>query len=520
VADEETPPLRSTLDALTDHERDLAEVTLGWCDQWYDPDVGLPWAPDGHETIVALGAPRSLHIVQGAHWYAFGLLLRDGPGDGERAVRVLDALCDLQYDAAGTDWHGTFALFAESPEPPRHNPVMWSDYDPNWRQFCGSTFLAVLATFARRLPERLVDRLDRALRLAVEGEPPHRVPPSYSNIALLKAFVEVGAGTRLAEPHWVTQGEATGRAVADHVGRHGCFDEFNSPTYYGVDLLALALWRSASPSPVLADLGATMEAALWRDLARWWHAGLGNLCGPFTRAYGMEMSSYVAKLSLWLWAAHGRTATPLPELAPDAPHGHDLFTGAFTAALGTRIPDDVSDDLQDFTGPRTVRQHIDDDPRRMATGWLDDGVMVGAERCDADLSWWDQYFAATVHWRRPDGAVGWLAVRMPGASLADAGPGRLVVQRDPGAEGPAQITVHADVADVAALLAAPRADAGEPPPSGAVRTWELPGLTVTLAGAGELSVVGPAPADAPVAGGIVLHASAPQALTLTVVAQP
>lgn len=488
--------------ALDPARGDLASTTLAWCDQWWDDDRGLPWAPDGHE---AVRRSRSLHVVPGAAWYAYGLLARNASGDQERAEQVLHALCDLQYDRPGTDWHGTFAIFAESPTPPVERPEMWTDYDPNWRQFLGTTFLAILARYEDGLAADLVARLDGALRLAVTGELPHRVPASYSNIALMKAALEVGAGVRHNEPSWVSDGEDLARRVVAGFDRHGAFDEYNSPTYYGVDLFGLACWRSLAPSNHLQEEGARIEAALWRDTARWWHAGLGNMCAPYTRTYGIDLHDYVGKLCLWLWAGLGRDHAPLPALTPDAVHGHDFFAGAITAALGARIPADARPEFEGFTGERTVEQVIstpkpgsDQPPERIAAGWLAESVMIGAERSTTDLSWWDQYVAAAMHWQRPDGGIGWLTIRMPGPSGAAAIPGRLDVPRVGNGTEPAVLTVNVGDDDAAP----PTADG----------TWRLAGLTVEVSGAGSITIDGASGAS----GEIVLQCDAPEGLTLTV----
>ena len=84
-------------------------------------------------------------------WYAVGLLLRDGAGDRDRAVRALGTVLDHQYDAPGQVWHGTFTLVHEIP-PPRAGARMWVDYDPNWRQFIGCTLLLVLRRLGDLVP--------------------------------------------------------------------------------------------------------------------------------------------------------------------------------------------------------------------------------------------------------------------------------------------------------------------------------------------------------------------------------
>jgi hypothetical protein len=97
-------------------------------------------------------------------------------------------------------------------------------------------------------------------------------------------------GNRFDEPVWFHEGERMAREVYRLFKQHDAFAEYNSPTYCGVDLYALALWRSyPSLSPHLTRWGEEMEALLWRDLAQFYHADLRNLAGPYDRSYGMDM---------------------------------------------------------------------------------------------------------------------------------------------------------------------------------------------------------------------------------------
>ena len=120
---------------------ELLDASMEWLDRWWDPEVGLLWNPTG--SFDELAPPRSLHLVPQSAWYAAGLLFRGGPGDEAKAVRTIDALLATQYDEPGTAWHGTFARFLETPHP-TPDAVEWVDYDPNWRQFIGTTFSVLL----------------------------------------------------------------------------------------------------------------------------------------------------------------------------------------------------------------------------------------------------------------------------------------------------------------------------------------------------------------------------------------
>jgi hypothetical protein len=366
---------------------------MRWADAAWDDERALLWNPPGSFDEYALPA-RSVHMVPQSAWYAVGLLLR---GETARAERLLHALCDLQYDHPGVSWHGTFARFAEWPRPRESGALEWVDYDPNWRQFLGTTFGLIRRAF--ELSPATASRLDRAIGLAVAGEPPDRVAPTYSNIALMRA--------------WMAADESYGRQVAGAFDRHGAFDEYGSPTYYGIDLYALALWRRFPPTPWFAEVGERMWSALWGDIARWWHPGLGNLCGPYSRAYGMDMHHYVALLGLWM------PVPVVPDLDGTFAHSHDLTLAPVVELLGGGAAIELAD------ADRAISQDLGDG--RVATGWIAPGVMIGAER-GARFRAEGQYHPATVHWAIPDGTVGWLRLRHRGRLSATAARGVLEVQ--------------------------------------------------------------------------------------------
>jgi len=445
--------------------RPVGLETLAWADPWWDTEVGLLWNMVGAFDDHGVKA-RSMHLVQPSAWYALGLLQRDGPGDVARAARTIETLCSIQYDAPGTPWHGTFALMYEMPEPVE-GAVQWVDYDPNWRQFVGTALWLALDGFAARLPPAVAAQAEVAIRRAVEGEPPERVSPDYTNIALMKAWLDVEAGR-------VGPGEALAEAVVERFRRTGAFLEYGSPTYYGVDLYALALWRARSSSPRLRGWGAELEAALWRDIARWYHPGLGNLCGPYARSYGMDMTRYASLLGLWIWHATDAIAPPFPDLAGPVDHSADVCFGPMVALLGSQVPEDARRALSALPTPptqRSVRQIVSEESGFVATGWLGSDVMLGAfagSRARAE----GQYHPATAHWRAPDGSVGWLRFVHAGPLDAEAADGRI------------RVTVH----DHPRRGAQPTTVLSSHPGTFAEDSWSFPGITFAVhaapAGAG------------------------------------
>jgi hypothetical protein len=447
---------------------DLATATLAWTEQWLDPDIGLLWNPEGSFDEVA--PPRSIHLVPQSAWFALGLLARDGPGDRSTAAAVIDRLLDTQYDEPGSVWHGTFRRFHETPDP-RPGAVEWVDYDPNWRQFIGTTFALVLRRFGDRIDDALAARIGAAIRSAIEGEPPERVQPSYSNIALMRAWLEVEAGHREGVGAWIERGEALGRAVAERFGRFGAFDEYNSPTYYGIDLYALALWAREPVSSELAALGIRMERVLWEDTASFHHAGLRNQCGPFSRSYGTDMRRYAALLGLWIWDAIGADRAPYPQLDRPFDHSHDTTMGPLVALVGSQVPPAVALHLRGFQGERTVERVIGDAPERVVTAWLGHDLMIGAEAGDLPVYAMGQFMPATIH-----GASVTLRVEHHGPTSARAAPGRLDLRVRPHHRRGGQ-----PVRMVVEVPAGGEVDARD-------GRWQLPGLS--------LEVHGPNAADA------------------------
>jgi hypothetical protein len=384
------------------HRASLLDASMRWMDGLWDDDAGLLWT-----------VRRDHHVTRETAWYALGLMQRGSNGDVERAVRAVSSVIDTQFDAPGTAYGGTFRRAPEEPDPP-DDPVMWVHYDPNWRQFIGTTFALICDRYSDRLPSELEDRMRRSIAHAVDAEPDDRISPTYANIALMKAWLDTWSGVEAG---------GSAREIARAFDRHGAFLEYNSPTYYGIDLFALALWRSA-PEP-LASLGAGMEAALWRDIARFYHAGMRNLCGPYDRAYGMDMTSYASPLGLYIWDLVGAERAPFPDITQRFRHQHDTCFAPCVAATQTLVPPDALKHLTTFEGERTIEQTITSDPERVATAWLSDDVMIGAQNGPPSGIGWYQHHHATIHWLRPDGTVGWMSLNPQVAADATAAPGEL-----------------------------------------------------------------------------------------------
>lgn len=387
----------------------LLTETLAILDEWYEEELGLiRYARDE----MALPPPDARHAIRESSMYALGLLMRGQPGDKERANRVLNVVLDHQYDEPDQYYHGTFRRSPAEPHPPARS-LIWRDYDPNWREFIGNGLVVVLQEFSTDLAPGLEARIDKALQLIIEGTLARPLPATYTNIALMKAFMLVFAGDRFNRANWVTMGEDLVEEIFRLMSETGCFEEYNSPTYYGIDLKALGMWVTFSSSARLRELGAKMEELLWLEIARFYHAGLKNMCGPFDRSYGMDMRKYVTSVGMSMRLALGRELAALPDTNVaarnfNAHHKNDLMCGIWAVAVGSRIPDEAKAVFSSFGGESAVERLISNSPRRVATAWLSENLMLGAEDASGSKPVSDQYHLATMHWKSTGGEVAWL----------------------------------------------------------------------------------------------------------------
>ncbi len=432
---------------------------MQWGDRYYDAQAHLCRMP----ASAAYGAPRTAPhpVVRESAWYALGLLLRDGSGDRQRAAEILDAVLNAQYHEPGKPWDGTFRRTPAEPEP-GPEAVMWRAYDPNWREFVGTTLAIILNEYPDRIPAALRGRMMPAIDDAVAGEMKQgRLVPTYTNPALMYGFLWEYAAVHGGHPEW-KQGAARWMDTVYRLYKeHGAFFEFNSPTYAGVDFFALALWRDYGDTPQMRSRGREMEAGLWRTTAGLYNANLRNISGPYDRSYGMDMRSYVSVTGLWLRTVLDAEQAPLPPLTEPVDHPDDVWFVPPIVVLDTEIPADAMRKFKSFPGAHAVRQPIAGP--RIATAWIAPTLIYGGEITghSRGVDRHSQFHPVTVQWLVPDGSIGW--IQLTSCPPIDAGATQ------------AGIAITAQ-GDVAFRIRAP----GLIPQQLTRALWHLPGLTVRV----------------------------------------
>jgi hypothetical protein len=456
-SDASVTPRHVTPASMDKNTRELFQESMDLDAQLYDDNVKLVHRPGFRSTASRTGS----YMVRESSWYALGLLLRDAPGDRQRAADILDAVLKQQYVTPGVKWYGTYRRTPEEPDP-TGNPVMWRGYDPNWRHFIGTTLAMVLIEYPDRISPELAKRMYEAIDRAIDGEMKEgRLLPSYSNIALMYGFLWDFAAVHDKNTDWQKQSAAWTESVYGLFKKYDAFFEYNSPTYYGVDLYGLALWRDYGSTKRIQTIGTEMESILWKDIASYYNPRLRNVSGPYDRSYGMDQESYVSIVGVWMRTVLDAKTAPLPPIAASTDHVADVWFAPHLAILGTRIPPDAFEKMKKFEGDHQLHKQITED--RVATAWISRDVIFGGESTNKtkDVGTGSQFHPATVQWRTPSGEIGW--VQLTQAPMIDATADEHGIKIS--ATGTVRFRIHAK--DLAQTKVSEK-------------EWELPGLRIAV----------------------------------------
>lgn len=379
---------------LSPTAQEWVDITLSRFGEGWDEDAGM------------LGNSRG-HGTRSTMFHALGLLQRGKEADQERACKAIQSVCRQQFIAPGEKYHGTFSR-SDREGPPEKNGILWKDYDPNWREFIGLSMILVLEQCNDAVDEIIRNAMLDALHYACEGAYERNVTWAYTNISLMSAYLLAWGGKQFDNANWKTRGEELSRILFENFKKHKTFNEYNSPTYNGVNLWALAAWRTVAPTPEMAVMGTKMEADLWRDIAQSYHAELGNMCGPYDRSYGMDMRNYFAITGIAIALATESSAS-IPDLANSRRHLNDMAYLPLLALLGLKVPDDVLPHLKAFQSERRYARIIEGGRvDRRAYSWLHERYMVGVETNSRVVRSSTQYHPFTVHWKNKGNEVCWL----------------------------------------------------------------------------------------------------------------
>lgn len=320
--------------------------------------------------------------------------------------------------------------------------------------FRSTQLVQVVELYSDLLGDDLVTRIEDALEVAAIGEMRRNgsypagdnLILGYSNPAFMRCLTVGWIGARRANATFTAFADEQGRLLLEFFRANGSdtLGEYNAPTYYGMDIWALAANLAyGAPNATMTTNAAYILTALWEDIAAHYNPYLRNLAGPYDRAYTRDMTAHSAVLSLWWWGLFGREYGGQPPLG-DVDVLYDVSQGAALALVMDVAAQYISNDTAaaltatgTWTGSRllnkTVRSSLDTDVLRVATSWVSAEVMIGGEALAEDVNRGAQFVPAIVHWasdplRAPVPYVGFFSL-YPSASTIEAvaGPGALSV---------------------------------------------------------------------------------------------
>lgn len=430
---------------LSGYAKDLFDESMSFLDNIYDPTAGYlsyfyyPLAAAKHETRSSV-------------WYAAGLLQRNEGTDADEAIKIITNIIGDQNKNVSAQWYGDYTKYPEEPTvgSPAYEPVIYNSWDPNWRGFIGTTLIVIYEEFSDILPDDVQELILESMynntvgdSYRVGGVDGDNLYPSYSNPSLMRAVASGWTGRKFNDANMTAAGEMYANEILDLFNLNNTLSEFNSPTYAGVSIYALTLWAKYLPEDsIMGQNGKRLIQEIWATEAALYNANMRNFAGPWDRAYGYDMNSYVAIVSLHIDTLVGRAKSPLSSRPWAMAHADDYEYAPLIALLApfhnSLVPNETVSKFLTFPGEHTwtgssISPPTDTYPRNYTT-WVSANLTIGAQSFDEDGVGGPRYDSsqwtpAAVQWLRSDGSVGfftWYATEP--ALTASAAPNTLSLE--------------------------------------------------------------------------------------------
>ncbi len=267
-----------------DLEKHLYDLHMQRYEELYDPEARMITGYRGPNGYHSKLKNCTVHEIRGSFEYAWDLLMRDEPGDRERAYDILYRVIPLQEQNPARNTFGIWSYFLEERLEEMDMP------DWNWADFNGKTLLRILLFCAHTVNEDLRSLMEKAILNACEAIIRRNMGPHYTNISVMGSYVTLVAGELLNKPEIFAYGKKRLQDLYAYNVNNGSFSEFNSPTYTFVVLRDLADLEQEVQDPECAALAHQLSDMAWETIALHYHPATGQLAGPHDRAYSMLLA--------------------------------------------------------------------------------------------------------------------------------------------------------------------------------------------------------------------------------------
>lgn len=403
---------------------------------------------------------RPHYSARGTMYYALGLMLLEEPGCAEEVEAIVKAVAATQYDTPKEIFHGCFdkqtrpacpegvldyerlglygryymdvfyermadafrlrladdpALAEHAAAIERHlnlatvetQPVVWTNYEPNSREFVLMCYAMLLEHFSDQLSEECIRTIEHSSRIGMEGaviRSKTRFSPLNTNIQCMHVFLLDYFGVRFGMPEYCAYAVAYAEMMVSRYLQHHAAAEYNSPTYCGVDLATLGFWGRYGSNERLKELGAILESGIWQDMMTFYNPAMMNFCGPYSRAYELEMGVHTNFHAMLYWAL-GEEKFPLHPVTEETNSNPLMVFGAIN--LPPEAERALTEPKEDVVIRRQFRELSEradpenNDALCTATAWITPDLMTGALSGSENPS--HQLHPLVVFWRGEKG---------------------------------------------------------------------------------------------------------------------
>ena len=346
----------------------LAKVIEAWRFK-YDPEEKLfVLKPKG---TVATGFDLGrVHSIRWTVEYAMPLMDSGREDYFQRALDILDVVLKTQDTDPNSELYSNFPRYLETPVREEKR------VDTNQKDFICLQLINMRKSYADRIPAGMLARMDAAIQHSVRGIVKRKVPPSYTNVAMMSAYIALVAGEMYDMEEIQAYGLENLRGVYDYCMEQDSFNEYNSPNYNLVALDALLRMKQYVRNPEARKMIDELYHFAWEHVAVRFHQPTGQWAGPHSRSYQDLLKP--GQKAFFRSALEGRMI--LTEDVSDAAAGWEY-------RLQHRMPDDLKHYFMQLDEPREVVQTFEKPayawmPRVIGTTWLTKELALGTvNRC-------------------------------------------------------------------------------------------------------------------------------------------
>ncbi|MCZ6633884.1 MAG: hypothetical protein O7G87_10795 [bacterium] len=289
--------------------------------------------------------------VRGGCAYALMLVASGDQADCQEAELIVPEV--IAYQEQDTD-RSDFGLFKTSPDAEGYT-------DQNWAAFCGGYLMHIPRAYSDWVSDSCLKQIEGAVLRACAFIQKRDVTPSYTNISLLSASVLTVAGEMYGASEYLEEGRRKVRELVEYINLTGGFQEYSSPTYYGVNFSALCWMGMFVEDEEIHDLVIRIQERMWRTTAAHFHTPTGQLAGPHSRAYGNLLQHYAGAIKYYLYKVLGDVF----DLGDSVAHGGDTTYAALAAIQEVACPEDAREMMLNSNYPRLVEETVRTDGRAL-----------------------------------------------------------------------------------------------------------------------------------------------------------